>query len=134
MNPRFFTLEELCKTDHNIRNVPSFVQVEIIRKFANNILDPIRVNWGHPIIVNSCFRSKELNERIKGSKTSQHMVLGNWCAADITVGSKERNHELFDMILKSGITFDQLIDEKDFSWIHVGLVLSSNNRHQVLHL
>ena len=40
-------------------------------------------------------------------------------AADITGGSKEENKKLFDLIQKLNLPFRQLIDEKNFSWVHV---------------
>ena len=71
--------------------------------------------YGKPIIVNSGYRCEALNKAIGGAKSSQHM-LGE--AADITVGSKEENEKLFDYI-KDNLEFDQLINESDFSWVHV---------------
>lgn len=53
-------------------------------------------------------------------------------AADITVGSTTKNKELFDLIIKLDLPFDQLIDEKKFSWVHVSY--SSKPRKQILHL
>ncbi|MFK1891875.1 peptidase M15, partial [Bacteroides fragilis] len=53
-------------------------------------------------------------------------------AADITVGSKEGNRRLFEIIRKE-LPFDQLIDEKDFSWVHVSF-RKGKNRKQVLKL
>ncbi len=51
---------------------------------VDHILDPIREAWGKPIKINSGYRSKALNSKVGGSKTSDHM-LGR--AADITAGS-----------------------------------------------
>ena len=53
-------------------------------------------------------------------------------AADITVGSKEENRKLFEIIWQE-LPFDQLIDEKDFSWVHVSF-REGRNRKQVLKL
>ena len=41
------------------------------------------------------------------------------------------NKEIYDWVLKSGIEFDQMINEFDFSWIHISLKKNSN-RKQVL--
>ena len=94
-----------------------------------NVLDPIRRMWGRPIIVNSGYRCPKLNAAVGGSATSQHMK-GE--AADITAGDPTKNKELFDMIERSAIPFDQLIDEKGYRWIHVSY--RPNGRRNVLHL
>lgn len=85
--------------------------------------------YGKPIIVNSGYRCEALNKAIGGAKSSQHM-LGE--AADITVGSKEENEKLFDYI-KDNLEFDQLINESDFSWVHVSY-REGRLRKQVLEL
>lgn len=53
-------------------------------------------------------------------------------AADITAGDPEKNKVLFYMIARSAIPFDQLIDEKNYRWIHVSY--RPNGRRNVLHL
>jgi hypothetical protein len=53
-------------------------------------------------------------------------------AADITVGSPEKNKQLFNLIIDMDLPYDQLIDEKNFRWIHVSY--SNKNRKQILHL
>lgn len=85
--------------------------------------------YGKPIIVNSGYRCEALNKAIGGAKSSQHM-LGE--AADITVGSKEENEKLFNYI-KDNLEFDQLINESDFSWVHVSY-REGRLRKQVLEL
>ena len=85
--------------------------------------------YGKPIYVNSGYRSEALNKAVGGSKTSQH-VLG--MAADIDTRTREGNIELFDLIAKN-LSFDQLIDEKDYSWIHVSFD-PKRLRNQILHL
>lgn len=132
--PKYFTLEELCHSEaaikHNINNTPgkeaSFALAELILY----LLDPLRELWGGPIRVNSGYRCPALNRLIGGVSTSQH-VKGQ--AADITVGSKAKNKRLFDLLLSSGLPFDQAIDEKNYQWIHVSLNMK-NNRKQILHL
>jgi hypothetical protein len=89
----------------------------------------LREWYGKPIIVNSGYRCEALNKAIGGAKSSQHM-LGE--AADITVGSKEENEKLFDYI-KDNLEFDQLINESNFSWVHVSY-REGRLRKQVLEL
>ena len=79
--------------------------------------------------ISSGYRSAILNRSVNGATSSQHR-LGE--AADITVGSKEENRKLFE-IIRLELPFDQLIDEKDFSWVHVSF-REGRNRKQVLKL
>lgn len=117
-------------------NTPSEVEKEKLMKLAETILQPIRDAWKSPIIVNSAYRSEAVNKAVGGSKTSQHR-LGE--AADITIGSNERNKKLFNFILKlisqKKIYVGQLIDEYNYSWIHVSLPRTNGKpNNQVLHL
>lgn len=116
---KYFTIEEMTEsstaTAKGIDNTPSKDIEAKLQKLIEAILDPLREWYGKPIRVNSGYRCEALNEAIGGSKTSQH-CLGE--AADITAGSKEENEKLFNYI-KDNLPFDQLINESDFSWIHV---------------
>lgn len=117
---KYFTIEEMTKsstaTAKGIDNTPSQEILAKLQKLIEAILDPLREWYGKPIRVNSGYRCEALNEAI-GSKAnnSQHLY-GE--AADITAGSKEENKKLFEYI-KDNLPFDQLINESDFSWIHV---------------
>lgn len=53
-------------------------------------------------------------------------------AADITVGTPDQNKKLFQLIIDMNLPFDQLIDEKNFRWVHVSY--SPRHRKQILHL
>lgn len=130
---KYFSIEELCRSTtaekEGIPNNPTTgVEMKLIA-LVDNVLDPLREWYGKPITVNSGYRCPELNERVKGSNNSQHMK-GE--AADITTGSKEENKKLFEYI-KEHLTFDQLIDESNFTWVHVSYS-SARNRKQVLKL
>lgn len=129
--PKFFTLKELLHTDQQVPNAPTFEVVWNLAELCHNVLDPIRAfHYKHPLHVNSGYRSKEVNDLINGAKNSQHLT-GN--AVDITAGSQVENKKLFDVIIKSGIKFDQLIDEKGYAWLHISYK-DRDNRTQVLHL
>lgn len=80
--------------------------------------------------MNSGYRCPQLNRMVGGKPTSQHLK-GE--AADITAGSKEENRKLFAYI-RANLTFDQLIDEKNFSWVHVSFKRNGENRKQIIHL
>lgn len=129
----FFTKLELTRSDtariRGIDNTPTPEASAALDALMWNVLDPIRRMWGKPIIVNSGYRCPKLNAAIGGSATSQHMK-GE--AADITAGDPTKNKELFDMIAQSAIPFDQLIDEKNYHWIHVSY--RPNGRRNILHL
>ena len=86
--------------------------------------------YGKAITVNSGYRCSKLNAAVGGAKTSQHM---RGEAADITAGSKTENKKLFELI-RDNLPFDQLIDESNYSWVHVSYVSTSKNRKQILSL
>ena len=116
---KYFTIEEMTKSStaiaKGIDNTPSEEGVLKLQKLIEVVLDPLREWYGKPIRVTSGFRCEALNEAVGGSNTSQHR-LGE--AADITVGTKKGNKKLFNYI-KDNLPFDQLINESNFSWVHV---------------
>ncbi len=130
---KYFSIKEMTKsntaTAKGIDNTPDQTITDNLTKLIEVVLDPLREWYGKPIIVNSGYRCEALNKAIGGAKSSQHM-LGE--AADITVGSKEENEKLFDYI-KDNLEFDQLINESDFSWVHVSY-REGRLRKQVLEL
>lgn len=129
----YFTISELCHSTtavaRGISNVPDADVEANLCLLIENVLDPVRELYGGPIRVNSGYRCLELNTVLKGAKNSQHMT-GQ--AADITTGKVGANKVLFDLIRTSNIPYDQLIDESDYSWIHISY--SQEPRKQVLHL
>lgn len=132
-NTKYFNIKEMTEsntaTAKGIDNTPDQTITDNLTKLIEAVLDPLREWYGKPIIVNSGYRCEALNKAIGGAKSSQHM-LGE--AADITVGSKEENEKLFDYI-KDNLEFDQLINESDFSWVHVSY-REGRLRKQVLEL
>lgn len=130
---KYFTLKELTRsttaTAKGIDNTPTPEVEKNLTLLVENILDPLRLIYGKPITVNSGYRCPELNKAVGGSKTSDHM---KGFAADITGASKEENERLFYLI-KYNFNFKQLIDEKDFSWVHVSYD-PSNLKNQILKL
>ena len=132
-----FTLNELIHSStanyNKVDNTPGRLELENLKKLCHEILQPIRNKWGDSIFVNSGYRNPILNRLVGGSTSSQHLK-GE--AADITVGSKEDNKRLFELIVemieKGEIKVGQLIDEKNYSWIHISLPYKKVN--QVLHL
>ena len=130
---KYFTIKELCQsstaTQKGIDNTPNSEIVNNLTQLVDNILDPLRKEYGKPIKVNSGYRCDALNKAVGGSKTSYHRF---GLAADITAGSKSENKKLFILAQKLNLPFDQLIDEKGYSWIHISF--STKPRKQILHL
>lgn len=130
---KYFTIEEMTKsstaTAKGIDNTPTKEVEDNLIKLIAAILNPLREWYGKPIRVNSGYRCEALNSAIGGAKNSQHTT---GMAADIDAGSVEENKKLFDYI-KDNLEFDQLIDEKHLSWVHVSYH-ENNNRKQVLYL
>lgn len=128
---RFFTIEELCKSDkarkYGIKNVPNVEQKKCLEDLIINILDPLRALYGYPISVNSGFRSKQLNDHpsIRGSKTSNHL-LGQ--AADLRCDDID---ELYEIAIDNFKDFDEIFLEtkSDGSkWLHVAYRKGSNRK------
>lgn len=115
----YFTLQELTKSNTAIAkkldNTPDEQAIKNLNTLVDNVLDPLRKLYGKPIIVTSGYRRPEVNRSVNGATSSQH-ALGE--AVDISVGSKEENKKLFSLI-KDNLPFDQLINEHDYSWVHV---------------
>ena len=125
---RNFTLTELTRTSTGITNNPDKEKVGAIIKLCANVLQPARDMYRKPIRVTSGYRSPAVNRAVGGAKKSQHM---RGEAVDITVHSREENKKLFELI-RDNLSFDQLINERDYSWIHVSYKSAESNRKQVL--
>lgn len=132
---RYFTLKELTYSDTasqlGLDNTPGVTESDNLIYLVEKLLDPIRERYGAPIIVTSGYRSPAVNEAVGGVATSQHL---RGEAADISAGDVTLNKQLFELIRTSGLEFDQLIDEKNYQWVHVSLTSRGTNRNQVLHL
>jgi len=113
-------------TRFGIENNPSDIQLACMKLVAEKCFEPLRTWYNKPIKVNSFFRCESLNSKVGGSKTSQH-VKGE--AIDISGGNKEENKKLFDWC-KENLEFDQLINEYDFTWVHISYTVK--NRKQIL--
>lgn len=128
---RYFTINELCRSDyavaHGIPNNPTSDIITSLELLTHAVLDPARERFGAPITVNSGYRNPRLNKLVGGVATSQH-TKGE--AVDLRTGSKEGNKRLYE-IIRDNCEFDQLINEHDFSWVHVSY-RHANNRNQQL--
>ena len=130
-----FTLEELTHTDHRtIENVPNSSEINNLKRVAE-LLEEVKTLLGDkPIMVNSAFRCKALNDAVGSKDTSQHRV---GCAADIRVPSMSPD-EVVKAVMASGIQYDQLIREfstpEGGGWTHISVPNepSGTPRKQVL--
>lgn len=123
-----FTRSESAKRE-GLDNTPTSEHLENIKILCEKVLEPIRLRYGS-INISSGYRGKMLNHFIGGSVNSDHCV-GR--AADIDmddVGTGVTNTEIFDYI-KDNLEFDQLINEFNYAWVHVGYRQGAN-RKQVL--
>lgn len=133
---KYFTIQELTASAtarrKGIDNTPDATATAALTALVANVLDPLREAWGRPIVVTSGYRSAKLNRAVGGAARSQH-CRGE--AADIRTLSDRRweNRQLFDLIQKLKLPYDQLIDEYDYDWIHVSFA-DGKNRRQVLHV
>lgn len=133
---RFFKFIEMINSakadEFNIDNFPKDCNIIDNIIYTMECLDHIREQYGLPLYISSGYRCPELNRKVGGKETSQHL---KGQAADINLGSVEKNREFFNWLAchKDEIEFDQLIDESKYSWVHVSFK-KENNRKQILHL
>ena len=112
-----FTFEELTHTDHRtLDNTPNEAELANLKRLAAFLEDVKKVLGGKPIMVNSAFRSKAVNDAVGSKDTSQHRI---GCAADIRVPSMTPD-QVVRAIIASGIGYDQIIREFD-RWTHVSV-------------
>jgi hypothetical protein len=129
-------LSELIRSEsakrNGLSNMPTEEHIENLKLLAEKIFEPIREHFGIPIRISSGYRSKELNQKLNGSLSSQH---SKGQAIDIDMDATDiSNKQIFDFI-KDNLPFDQLIYEFGHSnnpdWVHVSYN-HNRNRGQVL--
>ena len=125
-----FNLEEFTNSETAIRkginNKPSEEIILNLQLLCLNVLEPIEKLINKQIIISSGYRSKELNSEIGGAKNSQH-VEGK--AADIKVKDIS-TEDLFQIIIKSEIEYDQIIQEFD-KWVHISYNEGKNRKQKL---
>ena len=116
MTPHF-TLDELTHTDHRtLDNTPNEQELANLQRLAEFLEDVKEALGGKPIMVNSAFRSKQVNDAVGSKDSSQHRV---GCAVDIRVPGLTPD-EVVKAIIASGLPYDQIIREFD-RWTHVSI-------------
>ena len=133
---KYFKFKEMISSakaiEFQIDNFPKDCDIIDNIIFTMEKLDAIREEYGLPLYISSGYRCPDLNTKVGGKETSQHL---KGQAADINLGSTEMNRAFFNWLAcnKDEVEFDQLIDESHFSWVHVSFK-KENNRKQILHL
>lgn len=111
----YFKWQELIKTNTGLPNTPDNINIiENLVDLARE-LDWLRKYFGSPIIVNSGYRSKEVNEKVGGVKTSHHTM---GLAADITAKDFEL---LKQRVLENIARYDQVIIYPNRHFIHISI-------------
>jgi uncharacterized protein YcbK (DUF882 family) len=115
-----FTLEELTRSEVAERNgwdnCPNEAEIDNLRRLASLLQQVKAAVGGKPVMINSGFRSKQVNDAVGSKDSSQHRI---GCAADIRVpGMKPR--EVVEACIAAGVPFDQIILEFD-SWTHISV-------------
>jgi uncharacterized protein YcbK (DUF882 family) len=112
-----FTLEELTHTDHRqFDNDPNASELANLVRLAALLEEVKTILGGKPVMVNSAFRSKQVNDAVGSKDTSQHRI---GCAADIRVPGVTPD-EVVRAVIEAGIGYDQIIREFD-RWTHISV-------------
>ena len=112
-----FTLEELTTTDHReFDNTPNASEIANLTRLADFLEQVREAVGGKPVMVNSAFRSKQVNDAVGSKDTSQHRV---GCAADIRVPGMTPD-QVVKAIMAAGLAYEQLIREFD-RWTHISI-------------
>jgi zinc D-Ala-D-Ala carboxypeptidase len=114
---KHFTLAELTVTDHReFDNLPTQEEISNLQRLAQLLEQVKEALGGKPIMINSAFRSKRVNDAVGSSDKSQHR---RGCAADFRVPGVTPN-EVVRAVIAAGLPFDQIIREYD-RWTHISI-------------
>ena len=129
MTPHF-TLAELTHTDHReFDNTPNDVERANLQRLAEFLERVKETLGGKPVMINSGFRSAQVNAAVGSKETSQHRT---GCAADFRVPNMTTD-AICKVLIASGLPYDQIIREFD-SWVHISVPSHANHppRRQAL--
>ena len=115
-----FTLEELTRSEAAARNgwdnTPNEAEIENLKRLAALLQDVKAAVGGKPVIINSGFRSKPVNDAVGPKDSSQHRLA---CTADLRVpGMTPR--QVVEACIEAKVPFDQIILEFD-AWTHISV-------------
>lgn len=112
-----FTLEELTATSHRqFDNTPNDAELANLLRLAEFLEQVKTALDGKPIMVNSGFRSKAVNDSVGSRDSSQHRI---GAACDFRVPGMKPD-EVVRAVIAAGLPFDQIIREFD-SWTHISV-------------
>ena len=121
-----FTLEELTATSHrqfdNTPNDAEMANLVLLAEFLEQVKAALD---NKPVMINSAFRSKQVNDSVGSKDTSQHRT---GCAADFKVPGMVPD-AVVRAIIEAGLPYDQIIREFD-AWTHISI--SDKPRRQAL--
>lgn len=128
-------LESRTAKEKTIDNFPAWQHVQNLQELTEKLLDPLREAYGKPINVTSGFRCKRLNDAIKGSKYSAHLL---GYAADLVPADGDIDGFIkfaLGWLRENNIGFDQAVDETDKMgnhWLHLAIYnLEGKQRKQI---
>jgi zinc D-Ala-D-Ala carboxypeptidase len=121
-----FTLAELTATSHRqFDNTPNEAETANLQRLAE-FLERVKAALdGKPVMINSAFRSKQVNDSVGSKDTSQHRT---GCAADFKVPGMTPD-AVVRAIIAAGLPYDQIIREFN-AWTHISI--SDTPRRQAL--
>lgn len=129
-----FSLAEFTKsataTKYKINNTPNNNVVNNLKDLAIYCLQPVRDNYCKKVNISSGFRCKELNDKVGGVRTSQHLI-GQ--AADFTVEGIPIP-EVIEWCMNN-LIYDQLIEEHSgrSHWIHISYNKNGNRKQTLIY-
>jgi hypothetical protein len=129
MTPHF-TLAELTATSHRqFDNTPNEAETANLQRLAEFLEQVKAALDGKPIMINSGFRSKQVNDSVGSKDTSQHRI---GCAADIRIPGMTPD-AVVRAVIAAGLPYDQIIREFD-AWTHISVTNTpdGNPRRQAL--
>ena len=128
-----FVLGEFTRSNSHpeVYNIPTHEAIANLKRVCE-WLEVLRKRYGKPIIINSGYRSPQLNKKIGGVPTSNHLT---GCAADIRVANMEQLIRYAAIILEyadeTNQQFDELLIERNrygAIWLHFAVRPFSNRR------
>jgi zinc D-Ala-D-Ala carboxypeptidase len=110
-----FTLAELTHTDHrSLDNTPNDAERANLQRLAE-FLETVKTTLGgKPIMINSAFRSKAVNDAVGSRDTSSHRL---GLAADFRVPGMAPDAVVRALL---HLPYDQIIREYD-AWTHISI-------------